>query len=440
MKWNAVSRGRTFARRILAFIAGHPKSSGLLVVAVALLAVVAVGARRPGPGAVVLETARVERGDLEREILATGVIKPEEGAVVKTGTRFTGVISRLYVRLGDAVTKGQLIAELDDREQRFECMKLTATVQKLRQELVLSERNYPLQIAEAGESLAVAQADKEYADITFSRTAPLAEMGGVAEADMDSVRQQSKVAAHTLALRRTSKARLETEYTLKIPYLKDAIAEAEAELGQCQTQLSYARIISPMSGVVSAITAQEGETVVAGLQVVNLITVLDPNRLELQIFIDENDIGAVRPGAMVRFTVEAYPDRTFEGTVALIHPGPELRDNIVYYRALVRPAEKDVQLLRPEMTARCRVAVDRREQVLLVPNAAFKWVGNVHAVFVRNGADVRPVRPVTGLVGTTATEVVSGLEEGDLVVTNLQLPAELPREWAAVLRPDVTGG
>ncbi|CCH48476.1 efflux RND transporter periplasmic adaptor subunit [Pseudodesulfovibrio piezophilus] len=384
-------------------------------------------------GVNVLETAYIEYGDVKKEILATGVVRPEEGAVVKLGTRFTGVISELYVKLGDAVTKGQLIAELDGREQEFICQQNRATIQKLKTQLMQQKMKYPLQIKEAAASLHEAEVEKKYAAQTYARNKKLAQSGHVAEEKLDDTIRTLRVAEQTVVARRSTKERLESEFQYEIPSLEDAVLEAEAALKQCTTRLSYAHLVSPMSGVVSEITARQGETVVAGLQVANLITIIDTERLELQILIDENDIGSVKQGAAVKYTVESYPEKEFSGQVALIHPGPELRDNIVYYRALVRVSPEDAHLLRPEMTARCYVSVVEKKHVLCVPNAAFKWVGDKHVVFVCEGDGVYPVQVTTGLDGLFVTEVVAGLEEGQQIATHLELPDVLPADWDAVL-------
>ena len=383
-----------------------------------------------GASFAVTSTERVTRGDLERVLTATGIIKPEEGAEVKTGTRFTGVIETLYVKLGDTVTKGQTVAVLDKREQEAECRKLEASLARLETELRQVDETYPLLIREAGASLKSAEADVEYAEITYKRYAPVTKQGGTARTELDKAHQQRATAGHSLHMRRAVKERLEAEYRLEKPRLEQAVKEASAELDSARIRLSYATIVSPIDGVVSGITAQEGETVVAGLQVVDLITVLDVSRLELRVYVDENDIGEVTVGSTVRFRVEAYPERQFSGSVALIHPGPEIRNNIVYYRALVRLDPETARSLRPEMTARCEMVVGNKKDVLLVPNAAFKWIGQRRLV-LRVGANglPAPVDVATGMAGMTHTEVLQGLEEHSEVVTRLTAPDQLPPEW-----------
>ncbi|HIW00492.1 MAG TPA: MATE family efflux transporter [Candidatus Desulfovibrio intestinipullorum] len=431
----AQARGRGRLRGLFARMGGtlrrHPKKGIAFAV---LLVLILFSSSSEESGTVrVHSTDLVARSTLRQEFPVTGIIKPEEGAEVKTGSRFTGVIDRLHVRLGDAVTKGQVIAELDNREQEAECNRLNATIRKLKAELDMAKKTYPLQIRETEALLDSARAEHVYAQKKLRRVSSLHKASAVSRDEAERVRQEADVAAAAAQQQRTARERLEEEFTLRTIYLAEAIAEAEAELATANIRRSYATIVSPMDGVVSEITAQEGETLVAGLQVAYLVTVLDPSRLELQMFVDENDIGRVQPGTRVAFTVESFRDRVFEGHVDLIHPGPEIRNNIVYYRALVRLSPETALSLRPEMTARCTVIAGEKENVLCVPNAAFKWIQDRKVVFVEDGAGVHPVLVRTGMEGLTHTEVLSGLEEGQRVATSLELPTPLPEDWMQLL-------
>ena len=317
------------------------------------------------------ETAQVEKGSVRKVLSATGIVKSQVGAVVKTGTRATGVIEKMLVRVGDKVTEGQLIAKIDSREQEAD--------------LVLAEAR-----------LHTAQAELTFAKLLEKR------MGGLASQDLTSRESFDD------AKRRADAARAAT-------------AEAEAAVGAAQIRLSYTSIYSPLTGLVSEVTAQEGETVVAGLQVANLITVLDPTKLEMWIYVDETDIGQVLPGLPVEFSVDAYPDDIFPGTVDQIYPQPEIRDNIVYYRALVKLSEDSAVKLRPEMTTQCRIIVESKDNVLVIPNNAVKWVDDEQVVYVQTAKGHEIVHPELGLIGPDVSEVISGLKAGDKVATRLNI-------------------
>lgn len=380
--------------------------------------------------ATILSTAPITRGNIERTLHATGLIKPEEGAEVKTGSRFTGVIEKLHVRLGDKVKKGQLIAELDSREQQEEYARLSAVLEGLNVGLRLHEESYPRRIAEANSELKITKSNAKYTQQNYDIFNKLHPEKATTIMNVNRTVHELRSAKEMVLLKKSLKERLEKEYILIREQLTQNIKEIEAEKNSAAIQLSYSRILSPIDGTVSGITAQEGETVVAGLQVVDLITVLDVERLELRVYVNENDIGEVAVGQEVHFKVEAYPKRSFSGKVALIHPSPELRNNIVYYRALVHLSPETSLTLRPEMTARCDIVVSAKEDVLLMPSAAFKWIGQQRLVFkVDASGNPVPIKISIGLEGNTHLEIQTGLQEGDVVVTEMTLPEDIPSAW-----------
>lgn len=349
-----------------------------------LLAVLITGAgiwyftegRKPGK-IKVLETARVERGSVSRVLEATGIVKAQVGAQVKIGAQATGVLESVPVKVGDRVKQGDLVAKIDARE--------------------LEAR-----IAEARANLQLAQAKLAYMEKNLPRQRSLVRQRLSAQDSLDSALQDAEVARHT-------------------------VDSAKAKLRTLGVQLSYTRIYSPINGVVSQVAAQEGETIVSGLSVSNLITVLNPDKLEMWIYVDETDVGRVREGLPVRYTVDAYRDKTFEGVVSRIYPEPEVRDNIVYYRTLVLVSKEQAAFLRPEMTTQCKVIVETRGGVLTVPNTALKWVKNRQVCFLVGSdpeAEPEEVTPKLGLVGLETSEVLEGLSEGDVVATQLVLPGD----------------
>ncbi|MGE4552832.1 MAG: efflux RND transporter periplasmic adaptor subunit [Desulfovibrionaceae bacterium] len=321
----------------------------------------------------VLATATVERGAVRKVLEATGIVKAQVGAQVKIGARATGVLTRVAVKVGDRVKAGDLVAEIDDRELRSK-------------------------IAEARARWELAQAKAVRAAKELGRKKTLVSKGLDSQSNLDQAIEDARVTT------------------------ADAAA-SQAALEVLEVQLSYYKIYAPMDGVVSQVAAQEGETVVSGLQVSNLITVLDPGRLEMWVYVDESDVGQCTVGLPVEFWVDAYPDTTFRGQVDAIYPEPEVRDNIVYYKALVRVGRDEAERLRPEMTTQCRIVVKQLEDVLSVPNTALKWVNDKQVIYVL-GPDGRPrqVDPDLGLQGLDRSQVLSGIEAGQKVATQLVIP------------------
>lgn len=370
----------------------------------------------------VLATATIKRGQVRKQLDATGIVKAQVGAIVKIGAQATGRITSMRVKVGDSVKQGDLIAVIDDRELRATEQEALARLERARAEHSRVRTVYPLQITETEADLDAAHAESAYATDNLARQNRLFEKKLIAQDTLDNARQIADVKASLLSARKASLKRIRSEFEKERRKAAKAVIEAEANLDSVRTRLTYTRIKSPITGVVSKVTAQEGETVVSGLQVTNLITVLDPTRLEMWIYVDETDIGQVEHGMPVEFQVDAYPDKTFSGTIDQIYPEPEIRDNIVYYQALVTLSRETALSLRPEMTTQCRIIVETKDNVLALPNAALKWVGGEQAVFVVNGKKTRRVLPELGLAGSVNTEVLSGLNEGDNVATRLVLP------------------
>ena len=328
----------------------------------------------------------------------------------------------MYVRVGDSVQKGDLIAEIDDREQQASLNEASANVEKSKAELRQIELSYPLRIDEAAAQLKAAKAELRFAELTLQRTQQLVTQHLETQNKLDDTQQAATVSSNTVRAREATLRRLRAEFELERTKAREALQQAQAGLESARIRMSYTTIYSPINGIVSQVTAQEGETVVAGLEVANLITVLDPDRLEMWIYVDETDVGKVRPGMTTEFRVDTYPDAVFTGTVDQIYPQPEVRDNIVYYQALVKLAPETSRKLRPEMTTQCSVIVHEKDNVLALPNAALKWVDGKQSVFVQRAAgNVEKVYPQLGLRGLDASEVVSGLNAGDMVAVDVDL-------------------
>jgi multidrug efflux pump subunit AcrA (membrane-fusion protein) len=162
---------------------------------------------------------------------------------------------------------------------------------------------------------------------------------------------------------------------------------------------------------------------VAGLQVANLVTVLDPTRLEMWIYVDETDIGKLRVAQEVEYYVDTYPSKIFKGSIAKIYPQPVVKDNIVYYLAIVRVTTEDARFLRPEMTTHVRIIFDEKKDALVAPNAAVKFEKGAQVVYLVTGPNrVQKLVVKIGIRGEEQTELLSGPKEGDELATKLILP------------------
>jgi HlyD family secretion protein len=385
-------------------------------------------ASRPTQKIRVLASEPVQRKTVRKVLEETGIIKSQVGAIVKIGARATGTIERMLVKVGERVAKDQLVAQIDDRELRSQASEAEAKLNSARAELERVEQVYPLLIAEAGHQLALAQAKSRYQKDNHRRMKRLAEGGVISQDQLDNVRQQADVETSQAETNQAVLERRRSEYKEERNKARLAVESAQAGLEAIEVRISYTRIYSPITGVVSQVTAQEGETIVAGLQVANLITVLDATRLEMWIYVDETDVGQVAMGQRVEFTVDAYANRHFDGAIDTVYPEPEIRDNIVYYLALVRLGPEQAELLRPEMTTQVQIIVTEKPDVPAIPNTALKWVNGRQLVFVQEpSGGIREAVVKLGLAGLTHSEVLEGLKENDLVATQLDLTSGLAK-------------
>jgi HlyD family secretion protein/macrolide-specific efflux system membrane fusion protein len=371
----------------------------------------------------VLATAEVRMGDVRKVLQATGIVKAQVGAIVRIGARATGTIKEMRVRVGDQVQAGQTIALIDDRELVAQRDQAEATLEKAQAEKLRVEDVYPRKIAESDAQLKLSEAQYDYAKANSARQTVLLKQNLVSRDTQEAAQREELVTQSTVRARKATLELNKTEFAKEKVKAAKAVEEAEAALATIETRITYTKIVSPINGVVSQVSTQQGETVVAGLQVANLITVLDPTRLEMWIYVDETDVGQVKPDMPVDFRVDAYPDVSFKGEVETIYPQPEIRDNIVYYQALVRLSAKEAEKLRPEMTTQCQIVVQEKKDVLVIPNSALKWVDNQQAVFLVDDGKAVRVQPELGLPGLHDTEVLSGLTAGQLVATQILLPS-----------------
>ncbi|MDI6801551.1 MAG: efflux RND transporter periplasmic adaptor subunit [Thermodesulfovibrionales bacterium] len=361
------------------------------------------------PGIKILETAKVEKGSIRGVLVATGITKSQVGAVVKIGARTTGTIVKMNVKIGDRVRSGQLIALIDDREIQKTIEQHKAALSSAQHTLSQIELTYPERIREAN-------ANYEYARINYEREKELLKHEFTTKDTVDKAKSQFEASEANLK-------RLQDEYKTQIKIAKANVEDQTAQLRQQETRLTYTKIYAPIDGIVSDVTAQEGETIVAGLQVANLVTVLDPTRLEMWIYIDETDIGRVKLNHFVEYYVDTFPNKLFKGKIEKIYPQPVVKDNIVYYLAIVKVAGDDAVYLKPEMTAHVKIIFDEKTGILTAPNAAIKFEKGKQIAYKVIGRDiVQKTELKIGIRGEEKTEIVSGAKEGDELATKLILP------------------
>jgi len=313
-----------------------------------------------------ITTAVVEKRDMGSLVQATGIIKPKVGAEVKVGARITGKVEHLYANIGDRVRKGQVLVRLEQDDLKARADQ-----------------------AEAAYLEVAAAFDKAKSDL--ERDKPLAQAGYISQQNIDALQN-----VHDMAQARVMKAKADKDYA--------------------KAQLSYATITAPMGGTIASVTTQQGETVAAGLNAPTFITIIDLNKLEVNAYIDETDVGKISVGQEALFTVDTFADKDFKGKVTAVYPRAVLQENVVNYITLIS-IENSEGMLKPDMTANVTITLKKKKGVLAVPGAAVAREGGKKHVMLQAQDGKTTRREVkTGWKEDSYLEITSGLKEGDVVV------------------------
>lgn len=278
----------------------------------------------------------VSRGDVVVTVEATGTLQPLD--TVQVGTQVSGTIATIGTDFNQIVKRGQVLATLDPAIYQSQIDQAKANVIRLQAEVERAEVQY------------------EDAALRLKRAEQLAAEQLLAQQEVDTARSTARVAQTTLTGARAQ------------------LNQAQAALTQANVNLSHTVIKAPADGIVLNRAVEAGQTVSAGLQAPTLFVIArDLRRLELQARVDESDIGGVKPGAPVIFTVDAYPRREFTGTVRLVQLQPQTVQNVVTYTTVI-DVPNDDELLKPGMTSTVSIQIDRADNALKVPAAAVRFV------------------------------------------------------------------
>ncbi len=362
------------------------KKKALVIAAVAAIAALAVWLLSGGKKeeTITFDTAAVAPANIMNSITATGTIEPVTSVTV--GTQVSGIVSKLFVDYNSVVKKGQVIAELD-------------------------KTNLMSQLNTAKTQLATAQSQLNYQTANYKRYKTLFEKGLVAADDFDNAK-------------------------LSYTQAKEQVASAKEEVQRAQTNLGYATITSPIDGVVLSKSVEEGQTVAASFSTPELFTIAqDLTNMQVVADVDEADIGDVKEGERVSFTVDAYPDDTFEGEVKQVRQEATTTNNVVTYEVVISAPNADLKL-KPGLTANVTIYTAERKGVLSVPSKALRFipqketVGKMKIVDAANaknkvwtieGNSIVAHKVNIGMTDGTNTQIVSGIAEGTKVITGLNV-------------------
>ncbi len=359
-----------------------------VVIVVAVAAWLLSGGKKESE--ITFDTAKVEPANIQNSITATGSIEPVTSVTV--GTQVSGIINKIYVDYNSTVTKGQVIAELDKTN-------------------LISELNT------AKANLQSAQSTLNYETSNYNRYSTLYKKGLVSADDYESAR-------------------------LNYQKAKETVATAKETVQKAQTNLGYATITSPIDGVVLSKSVEEGQTVAASYSTPELFKIAK-NLTDMQVVadVDEADIGDVKEGERVSFTVDAYPDNTFSGTVTQVRQEATTTNNVVTYEVVISAPNADMKL-KPGLTANVTIYTAEKQGVLSVPSKALRFQPSAETVGKRKIVDCNGKNKVwtlenntikahavqTGMTDGTHTEILSGVSKGTVIITDIK---EVTEEDAA---------
>lgn len=370
------------------------KKKKIILIGIAAVLAVGAGYRLFGESKanhkVVYETATVTKGEISESITATGTIEPVTEVTV--GTQVSGIIDKIYVDYNSTVTKGQLIAEMD---------RVT-----LQSELASQRAAYN-----------GAKAEYEYQKKNYERNRGLHEKQLISDVDYEQ------------AVYGYEKA-------------KSSFESSRASLAKAERNLSYATITSPIDGVVTSRSVEEGQTVASGFSTPTLFTIAaDLTQMQVVTDVDEADIAGIEEGQRATFTVDAYPNDTFEGVVTQIRLGQAGSSSssssttssatVVTYEVVISAHNPDLKL-KPRLTANVTIYTLDRKNVLCVPARALRFtpekplIGDKdvvkdceseHKLWTREGNTFTAHPVEIGISNGISTEIIGGVDEGTVVIT-----------------------
>ena len=363
-----------------------------------------------------LRTVRVIKQTFSPAVTALGTINPQVGAEVRLGARIPGKVEHLRANIGDFVKKGQIIAELEKDDLKGTVEMRKAELDRASFNLTARKALGPIEIekAEAERDRLKAIHDLEAAE--YERQEILFKEDLTSRQILDQAREEQLVARKDLEASLKTLELTKKRFNEDLKRLKAEVEGAGAALKIAEVELSYATLRAPISGIIASVSTQEGETVAVGLSAPTFVTIIDLDRLQVETYVDEVDIGKIRVGQKATFTVEAFPSIEIEGEVVGIFPKAILRENVVFYSVIVESLKPPSVTLRPEMTANVSIFLEFRKDVLLVPAKSVKKSEGSNFVYVlEKGKPVRREVRVGWKQGQFI-EIIEGLKEGDEVL------------------------
>ena len=359
------------------------KKIGIAIVVIAVLAVAAfLILRKSEKPQMKYKTAEIHRGSIVNTVTATGTIEPI--VQVEVGTQVSGIINHIYVDYNSVVKKGEVIAELDKTTLEADLASSSATLQSNKTEYEYQEKNF-LRIKGLHEKKMVSDTDYETAEYQYNKA-------------------------------------------------KSSYEKSQSDITKARQNLEYATIYSPIDGVVIDRAVEEGQTVAASFNTPTLFTIAnDLRQMRVIADVDEADIGGVVEGQQATFTVDAFPEDVFKGSVTQVRLQPTTESNVVTYEVVVDAPNPDLKL-KPGLTANLTIYTMQKDSVLLVPLKALRFQPEnapepvadsanprARVLWTQSPQGLQPVNDTTGDNDGIFAEITGDIKEGDKVVTGVDI-------------------
>jgi HlyD family secretion protein len=378
------------------------KRTKIILAVLALLIIAGIIAKVANKGkneVINFQTTQVEPGDISTTITATGTIEPVK--TVDVGTQVSGIVKRLYVDYNSVVRRGQVIAELD-------------------------RTNLLSDLTSAQAHLRTAQIELDYQKKNYARFAELKQKDLVSLSEYD------------IALENYRKA-------------QESVRIAQQDVARAKTNLGYATVYSPIDGVVISKSVEEGQTVASSFSTPSICRIAkDLTDMQCIAKVDEADIGEVREGQRVTFTVDAYPDDVFSGSVKQVRQNPVTTNNVVTYEVVISAPNADFKL-KPGLTANITIYTMERSGVMSVPAAALRFTPEAsvfgkkyvikdttaeHKLWTLDGNVLTAHKVEIGVTDGTRTEIIGGMKEGSTVIQSFEIGAAAPADKKDATKQD----
>ena len=361
----------------------------LALLALLLIAgIIAMVGKKGSDEVINFQTALVEPGEIATNITATGTIEPVK--TVDVGTQVSGIVKRLYVDYNSVVKRGQIIAELDRTNLMSDLSTAQARLRSVQIELDYQKKNYA-----------------RYAELKQKDLISLSE--------------------YDVALENYRKAQENVRIALQ-------------DVARAKTNLSYATVYSPIDGVVISKSVEEGQTVASAFSTPSIVKIAkDLTDMQCIAKVDEADIGEVREGQRVTFTVDAYPDDVFSGSVKQVRQNPITTNNVVTYEVVISAPNADLKL-KPGLTADITIYTLERSGVMSVPAAALRFTPEPslfgkkyvikdttaeHKLWTLEGNILTAHKVEIGVTDGNRTEILGGMKEGATIVQSFEIVDKL---------------